>query len=84
VDKNNPGSATWTRGNNTRSLIWYTDPTLHWNRTACQNPLGRLMNFDSGAKEYVYTNPAGQTSTLRIEFSGCGQFSVTLNGQIVQ
>jgi hypothetical protein len=84
VDKNNPGSATWTRGNNTRSLIWYTDPTLHWNRTACQNPLGRLMNFDNGAKEYVYTNPAGQTSTLRIEFSGCGQFSVTLNGQPVQ
>jgi hypothetical protein len=84
VDKNNPGSATWTRGNNTRNLIWYTDPTLHWNPATCQNPQGRLMNFDSGAKEFVYTNPAGQTSTLRIEFSGCGQFSVTLNGQIVE
>jgi len=84
VDKNNPGSAAWTRGNNTRSLIWYTDPTLHWNRAACQNPQGRLMNFDSGAKEFVYTNPAGQTSTLRIAFSGCGQFSVTLGGQPVQ
>lgn len=84
VDKANPGSATWTRNNNTRSLIWYTDPSLHWNRAACQNPLGRLMNFDSGAKVFVYTNPAGEKSTLRIEFSGCGQFSVTLNGQSIQ
>ncbi len=84
VDKASPGSATWKRDNNTRNLIWYTDPTLHWNRTACQNPLDRLMNFDSGAKEFVYTNPAGEKSTLRIEFSGCGQFSVTLNGQPVQ
>uniref|UniRef100_A0A7C3DCR7 Lipoprotein n=1 Tax=Meiothermus ruber TaxID=277 RepID=A0A7C3DCR7_MEIRU len=84
VDKASPGSATWTRNNNTRNLIWYTDPTLHWNRTVCQNPLGRLMNFDSGAKEFVYINPAGEKSTLRIEFSGCGQFSVTLNGQPVE
>ncbi|ADD27069.1 MULTISPECIES: hypothetical protein [Meiothermus] len=84
VEQNNPGSATWTRNNNTRSLIWYTDPSLHWNRAACQNPLGRLMNFDSGAKVFVYTNPAGERSTLRIEFSGCGQFTVTLNGQPVE
>lgn len=84
VDKASPGSATWIRSNNTRNLIWYTDPTLHWNRAACQNPFGRLMNFDSGAKEFVYTNPAGEKSTLRIAFSGCGQFSVTLNGQPVE
>ncbi|GEM85225.1 hypothetical protein [Meiothermus hypogaeus] len=84
VDKANPGSATWSRNSITRNLIWYTDPTLHWNRSACQNPLGRLMNFDSGAKEYVYTNPASEKSTLRIEFSACGQFTVTLNGQTVQ
>lgn len=84
VDKNNPGSATWTRNSMTRSLIWYTDPTLHWNRSACQNPLGRLMNFDDGAEEFVYTNPVGEKSTLRIEFSGCGQFTVTLNGQPVE
>lgn len=84
VDKASPGSATWTRGNNTRNLIWYTDPSLHWNRAACQNPLGRLMNFDSGAKEYVYTSPAGEKSTLRFAFSGCGQFSVTLNGAPVE
>lgn len=83
VDKASPGSATWIRNNNTRNLIWYTDPTLHWNRSVCKNPSGRLMNFDSGAKEYVYTNPAGVKSTLRIAFSGCGQFSVTLNGQPV-
>jgi hypothetical protein len=42
------------------------------------------MNFDSGAKEYVYTNPAGQQSTLRLEFSACGNFTVALNGQSVQ
>ncbi len=84
VDKANPGSAAWTRGSNTRNLIWYTDPTLHWNRSVCQNPLGRLMNFDSGAKEFVYTNPANEKSTLRIEFSACGSFTVTLNGQTVQ
>jgi len=84
VDKSSPGSATWIRGTNTRSLIWYTDPTLHWNRAACQNPFGRLMNFDSGAMEYVYTSPAGEKSTLRIAFSGCGQFAVTLDGQPVQ
>ncbi len=84
VDKASPGSATWIRGNNTRNLIWYTDPTLHYNRSTCQNPSGRLMNFDSGAKEYVYINPAGQKSTLRLEFSACGNFTVTLNGQSVQ
>jgi hypothetical protein len=84
VDKAHPGSATWTRGSHNRNLIWYTDPTLHWNRSVCQNPLGRLMNFDSGAKEYVYTNPAGQQSTLRLEFSACGNFTVALNGQSVQ
>lgn len=84
VEKTNPGSATWTRNGNTRNLIWYTDPTLHWNRSVCQNPSGRLMNFDSGAKEYIYTNPANEKSTLRIEFSACGNFTVTLNGQTVQ
>jgi len=82
IDKAAPGTATWTR-NNTRNLIWYTDPTLHYNRADCQNP-GRILNFDSGAKEYVYTNPAGEKSTLRIEFSACGTFSVTFNGQPVQ
>ncbi|GIW25282.1 hypothetical protein [Meiothermus sp.] len=84
VDKASPGSATWTRGHNTRNLIWYTDPTLHWNPKVCQNPLGRLMNFDSGAKEFVYTNPANEKSTLRIEFSACGNFTVTLDGQTLQ
>lgn len=82
VDKAHPGSVVWTRGNNVRTLQWYTDPNLHWNRAACQAP-GRILNFDSGAKEYVYTNPAGQQSTLRIAFSGCGDFQVTFNGQPV-
>jgi len=82
VDKANPGSAVWTRDNNNRTLQWYTDPNLHWNRAVCQAP-ERILNFDSGAKEYVYTNPAGQQSTLRIAFSGCGDFQVTFNGQPV-
>jgi hypothetical protein len=82
VARTDPGSATWTRGSRTRNLIWYTDPTLHWNHSYCrkQEP---LMNFDRGALEYVYTSPAGDKSTLRIEFTGCGQFTVTLNGQPV-
>lgn len=82
VKKEAPGSATWVRNNNTRTLSWYTDPTLHYNRAACQNPT-RLLNFDSGAKEYVYTNPAGEQSTLRIEFSACGTYTVTFNKQAV-
>lgn len=82
VDKANPGSAVWTRDNNNRTLQWYTDPNLHWNRAVCQAP-ERILNFDSGAKEYVYTNPAGQQSTLRIAFSDCGDFQVTFNGQPV-
>lgn len=82
VKKDTPGMATWVRGNNTRNLIWYTDPTLHYNRTACQNPT-RILNFDSGAKEFVYTNPAGEKSTLRIEFTACGTYTVTFNGQPV-
>lgn len=82
VKKDAPGSATWVRGNNTRTLNWYTDPTLHWNRAACANP-GRALNFDSGAKQYVYTNPAGAQSVLRIEFTACGTYTVTFNGSAV-
>lgn len=82
VDKASPGSADWTRDNNKRTLQWYTDPNLHWNRAVCQAP-ERILNFDSGAKVYTYTNPAGQQSTLRIAFSGCGDFQVTFNGQPV-
>ncbi|PZA06127.1 MULTISPECIES: hypothetical protein [unclassified Meiothermus] len=80
VDKASPGSAVWNHDNNSRTLQWYTDPNLHWNRAACQVP-ERILNFDSGAKVYTYTNPAGQQSTLRIAFSGCGDFQVTFNGQ---
>lgn len=77
VDKAVPGTLTWIRNSITRNLIWYTDPTLHWNRAACQAP-ARLLNFDSGAKEYVYTNPEGKKSILRLAFSGCGSINTTL------
>lgn len=77
VDKAVPGSLTWVRNAVTRNLIWYTDPSIHWNRAACQAP-ARVLNFDSGAKEYVYTNPQGQKSTLRLVFGGCGNITTTL------
>jgi hypothetical protein len=77
LDKATPGSMTWTRNAKTRSLSWYTDPTVHWNRALCQAP-ARVLNFDSGAKEFVHTNPDGKKSTLRLEFSGCGNITTKL------
>jgi hypothetical protein len=77
LDKANPGSITWTRNARTRSLSWYTDPTVHWNRALCQAP-ARVLNFDSGAKEFVHTNADGKKSTLRLEFAGCGNITTTL------
>lgn len=79
IAQDKPGSLTWVRGGKTRNLIWYTDPTLHYNRADCASPT-RLLNFDDGAKVWVYTRPDGQQDTLRLEFTGCGQFTVTLNG----
>jgi hypothetical protein len=83
IARDNPGSLTWVRGGKTRNLIWYTDPTLHWNRADCASP-ARLLNYDSGAKEWVYTRPSGEQDTLRIEFTGCGEFTVTFNGGAVE
>ncbi|MDX2005228.1 MAG: hypothetical protein SFU83_08125 [Meiothermus sp.] len=90
VKKDAPGSAVWVRGGNTRTLNWYTDPTLHWNRAACEVNLPgrsrpeRLLNFDAGAKVYEFTAADGSKSVLRLEFSGCGSLTTTLNGQPVQ
>lgn len=83
IAQDNPGSLTWERGGRVRNLIWYTDPTLHWNRADCASP-ARLLNYDSGAKVWVYTRPNGEQDTLRLEFTGCGEFTVTLNGGAVE
>lgn len=90
VKKDTPGSAVWVRNSNTRTLNWYTDPTLHWNRAACDVNLPnrprveRLLNFDAGAKVYEYTAADGSKSVLRLEFNGCGSLTTSLNGQPVQ
>lgn len=83
IAQDDPGSLTWVRGGKTRNLVWYTDPTLHYNRADCASP-SRLLNYDAGAKEWVYTRPSGEQDTLRLEFTGCGQFTVTLNGEAVE
>jgi hypothetical protein len=83
IAQDNPGSLTWVRGGKTRNLVWYTDPTVHWNRADCASR-ARLLNYDAGAKVWAYTRPSGQQDLLRIGFTGCGQFTLTLNGGAVE
>lgn len=67
----NPGTVTWTRGTNTFSLSVITNPPLHYNASCTQRP-----PFDSGTLKIVVTRN-GQTATVTIVFTACGQYTVT-------
>jgi hypothetical protein len=67
----NPGTVTWTRGTNTFSLSVTTNPPLHYNTSCTQRP-----PFDSGTLKIVVTHN-GQTATVTIVFTACGQYTVT-------
>jgi hypothetical protein len=65
------GTSTWTRGDRTYSLAVTTDPDLHYNASCEEAP-----RFDSGKITTVVTR-AGTTSTVTVEFTACGQYTVT-------
>jgi len=66
----NPGTVTWTRGTNTFSLSVTTNPPLHFTASCTLRP-----PFDSGTLKIVVTRN-GQTATVTIVFTACGQFTV--------
>lgn len=83
ISQDSPATLTWTRGNKVRIWQHFTSPSLHWNPAVCGSST-RLLNFDSGAEEWVYTRSKGGQDTLRLEFSDCGIFTVKLNTAAVQ
>lgn len=65
------GTSTWTRGSNTYSLSVTTNPQLHYNATCALAP-----RFDSGTLIAVVTKGSA-SSTVTIQFTACGQYTVT-------
>ncbi|OLB11375.1 MAG: hypothetical protein AUH07_09595 [Gemmatimonadetes bacterium 13_2_20CM_70_9] len=65
------GTATWTRDANTFSVTASTDPVLHYNASCTVRP-----KFDSGTLHLTVTRN-GATSTVTIQFTACGQYTVT-------
>jgi len=65
------GTSTWTRGSNTWDFSVTTNPQLHYNATCSVAP-----RFDSGTMTVVVTRGT-LTSTVTIQFTACGQYTVT-------
>jgi len=65
------GSSTWTKGDRSYSLTASTDPVLHYDASCAVAP-----KFDAGTLTQVVTRNAN-TSTVTIEFTACGQYTVT-------
>jgi hypothetical protein len=65
------GTATWTRDANTFSVTASADPVLHYNASCAVRP-----KFDSGTLHLSVTRN-GATSTVTIQFTACGQYTVT-------
>jgi hypothetical protein len=65
------GTSSWTRGQKSYSLTVTTDPALHYNASCTDAP-----RFDAGKITAVVTK-ASQTMTVTIEFTACGQYTVT-------
>ncbi len=65
------GSSTWTRNTNTYSLTVSTLPALHFNVTCTVRP-----KFDAGTVHATVVRN-GATSNVTIQFTACGQFTVT-------
>lgn len=65
------GTSTWTRGGATWNLSLTTPVPLHRNATCAVPP-----RFDSGTAVAVVTRN-GNTSTVTVQFTACGQYTVT-------
>ncbi|MEP6572925.1 MAG: hypothetical protein ABJD11_09515 [Gemmatimonadota bacterium] len=65
------GNSTWTHGGNSWSLAVTTNPQLHYDANCTDAP-----RFDAGIMTAVVTRN-GETSTVTITYTACGQFTVT-------
>lgn len=65
------GTSTWTKGDRSWSLAVTTLTPLHFDPACDARP-----RFDAGAVQVVATR-GDQTSTITIEFTGCGEYTVT-------
>lgn len=65
------GNSTWTHRSLTYSLALTTPTPLHFNPTCTDEP-----RFDAGVTRIVVSRD-GTTSTVTIQFTGCGQYTVT-------
>jgi hypothetical protein len=65
------GTSSWTRGTRTYSLTVTTNPPLHYNATCTTFP-----RFDAGTLTAAIMRN-GQTMHVVIQFTGCGQYTVT-------
>jgi len=65
------GSSTWTSGANSYSLAVTTSDPLHYNASCTVEP-----RFDSGKLTAVVAKGTAST-TVTIEFTACGQYTVT-------
>ena len=65
------GTSSWTRGLKSYSLTVTTNPPLHYNASCTAAP-----RFDAGKITAVVVRNS-QTMTVTIEFTACGQYTVT-------
>jgi len=65
------GTSSWTRPRGTYSLTVTTNPALHYNATCTDAP-----RFDAGKITAAVTKNS-QTMTVTIDFTACGQYTVT-------
>jgi hypothetical protein len=65
------GTSSWTRPRGTYSLTVTTNPALHYNASCTDAP-----RFDAGKITAVVMKNS-QTMTVTIEFTACGQYTVT-------
>lgn len=85
VDKNKPGSLVVSKNADSYRWNWFTDPTLHYTLSCtATTDEGVWIPFDDGAVVYTYNDSKGQSATLRIEFTGCGSYTVTLDGEVLE
>ena len=65
------GTSSWTRGQRSYSLTVTTNPPLHYNASCTAAP-----RFDAGKLTAVVVRNS-QTVTVTIEFTACGEYTVT-------
>lgn len=65
------GNSTWTHGSRTFDLALSTPTPLHFDPACTNEP-----RLDAGVTRIVVTRSGG-TSTVTIQFTGCGQYTVT-------